>query len=70
MKRSDFLGADMKSLELQLALKRAEYAGAMKQGQVFNELKKIFLEIKELQFALQELHKEATTINAEMRTAS
>jgi hypothetical protein len=70
MKRSDFLGTDMKSLELQLALKRAEYVDAMKQGKVFNDLKKIFLEIKDLQHTLQELHKGATTINAEMRTAS
>jgi len=70
MKRSDFLGTDMKSLELQLALKRAEYEDAMKQGQVFNELKKIFLEIKDLQRSLQEQHKGATTINTEMRTAS
>jgi hypothetical protein len=70
MKRSDFLGTDMKSVELQLALKRAEYVDAMKQGQVFNDLKKIFLEIKDLQRTLQDLHEGATTINTEMRTAS
>ena len=69
MKRSDFLGTDLKSVEHQLALKRAEYLSALKQGQVFNELKKIFLEIKELQRMLQELHKEAAIL-AEMRTAS
>jgi hypothetical protein len=70
MKRSDVLGADMKSVAQQLALKRAEYVDAMKEGQVFNDLKKIFLEIKELQHKLQGPPKETSPIQAEMRTAS
>ena len=70
MKRSEVLGVDLKFVEHQLTLKRAEYEAAMKQGQVFNDLKKIFLEIKALQHTLQEHHRERSTIPAEMRTAS
>lgn len=70
MKRSNVLGADKKTIEYQLALKKAEYTAAMKQGKVFNELKEIFLEIKALQQRLDADRSDATKMKTQMRTAS
>jgi hypothetical protein len=68
MKRSNVLGTDIRMVEHQLAQKKAEYINAIKKGEVFNDLKKIWLEVKELQHKLQDFNN--NQVNSEMRTAS
>jgi hypothetical protein len=68
MNRSNVLGADISVVEYQLAQKKAEYLNAIKKGEVFSELKKIFLEVKALQHRLQDVR--SKSINADLRTAS
>jgi NADH:ubiquinone oxidoreductase subunit D len=54
MERPDAPGSNRNHIEYQLAVKKAAYADAMKKGAIFNELKKMFLEIKRLQSELQD----------------
>lgn len=68
MKRSSVLGSDIKMVEHQLAIKKAEYVHAIQKGEVFNELKKIFLEVKELQHRLQDSNNNA--VSGDLRNAS
>jgi hypothetical protein len=67
MNRANVLGADKQVVEYQLAMKKAEYANAIKSGQIFSDLKKIFLEMKDLQLKLHHFHGAPLT---EIRNAS
>jgi len=69
MERPDAPGVDRNYLENQLAAKKAAYTDAMKKGAIFNELKKMFLEIKQLQNELQSQNTKRAFQHAEMISA-
>lgn len=68
MNRANVLGADKQVVEYQLAMKKAEYVNAIKSGQIFSDIKKIFLEMKALQHKLHDFY--GMPLIPEIRNAS